>query len=98
MIANSMTLDWKEIFEETWDLLIPSLLKVYESVKIPIWDNFLKDWVISNVIWLAVITVLFVIGWPVTSNKRVKLRKWYFSIWGFISSVLIVLIEVYHVL
>lgn len=57
----------------------------------------MKDWVISNAIWLAIITSLFIIGWPVTSKERKKLRKWYFLIWGFISAVLIVLTEVYHV-
>lgn len=97
MKATSLTLDWKKIFEDTWDQLLPSLSRLFESIKVPIWDNFLKDWLVSNAIWLGIIIFIFAIGWPITKNERRKYRKWYFSIWGLVSAVLFILAEVYHI-
>jgi len=86
-----LTLDGKQIFKDTWGILIPALLKFYEAIKVPVWDNFLKDWVLSNNIWLFILAFIFIFGWPITSRERRKMRNWYFSIWGLMSAIILVL-------
>lgn len=98
MISTCLILDWSQIARDSWDLLLKSTLKLFDAIKLPVWDYFLKDWVFSNAIWLIIITLGFIIGFPITSRERRKLRKRYFSIWALISTLFLVLKEIYHIL
>lgn len=91
MNAFFLTLDWNEIFRNTWEIVLHEFPKIFDAIKMPIWDNFLKEWVASYIVWVLVFVVLFVIGFPLTKGERRKYRKRFFTVWSLLSFTVLVL-------